>query len=56
MALFGLSPLFLTTIATKWFTDDLATLDPVKYMSFLAALTGTVHLAGALALKGLTVA
>lgn len=51
MALFGLSPLFLTTIATKWFTDDLATLDPVKYMSFLAALTGTVHLAGALALK-----
>ncbi len=52
MALFGLSPLFLTAIASSYFTNDSGDLNATKYMLFLATLTGFVYLIGTLSLNG----
>ncbi|KAK2467003.1 hypothetical protein APHAL10511_001261 [Amanita phalloides] len=54
MALFGLSPLFLTSIASKFFTDESGNLGATSYMLFLAVLTGSVYLVGAFTLNGPT--
>jgi hypothetical protein len=54
MTLFGLSPWFLTTIASAYFTDDSGHFNAMKYMLFLAALTVFVHLVGTFALNGPT--
>jgi hypothetical protein len=51
MGLFGLSPMFLTTIASAYFTDD-SGLRATKYMLFLATLTFFVHLIGTFTLNG----
>ncbi|KAF8636738.1 hypothetical protein AX17_003541 [Amanita inopinata Kibby_2008] len=51
MALFGLSPLFLTMIASRYFTDEVGDLNAVRYMIFLAVFSGFVHLLGAFALN-----
>ncbi|KAJ6547450.1 major facilitator superfamily domain-containing protein [Mycena capillaripes] len=48
MALFGLSPLFLSFVASSFFTDGSdASLDLVRFLAFLAILTGVVHIIGA---------
>lgn len=50
MALFGLSPLFLTSVASKWFTDHTTgLLHVVQFTAYLALISGLVHLFGALA-------
>ncbi|KAJ7774706.1 MFS general substrate transporter, partial [Mycena metata] len=52
MALFGLSPLFLSFLASTLFTDGAdESLDLVRFLVFLTALTGVVHLIGALNLR-----
>lgn len=49
MALFGLSPLLLSSIASTWFTDgDDASFNLARFLSFLAILSGVVHAIGAL--------
>ena len=49
MALFGLSPLFLTYVAVNWFTDHLTgVLEVVPFTARLAAAVGVVHIVGAL--------
>ncbi|TDL27362.1 MFS general substrate transporter [Rickenella mellea] len=50
MALFGLSPLFLSVLATTFFTND-EDLDVTRYVRFMAILAGTVHLVGAFNLR-----
>ncbi|KAJ3726085.1 major facilitator superfamily domain-containing protein [Lentinula raphanica] len=51
MSLFGLSPLFLSYIAGKFFSDPSAdSLDVTHFLQFLAIATGVVHLFGAYAL------
>ncbi|KAI0720940.1 major facilitator superfamily domain-containing protein [Cerioporus squamosus] len=47
MAIFGLSPLFLSLVATRLFTSD-QTLDIPGFFMFMALLTGTVHFGSAL--------
>ncbi|KAF6765100.1 MFS general substrate transporter [Ephemerocybe angulata] len=52
MALFGLSPLFLSVIASNWFTDPTTdTLNVTRFTAFLAVFCGSVYLLGALALR-----
>jgi len=52
MALFGLSPLFLSVIATNYFTDPITgLLDVSRYMTFLAFLTASVYTFSALILR-----
>jgi len=51
MALFGLSPLFLSVIASKFFTDPEIGLNVTEYLRFLSVLTGLVHLFGAFNIK-----
>lgn len=54
MALFGLSPLFLSVVASKYFTDpQTKTLDVSQFMLFLAILTTTVYLLGAVNLRNI---
>jgi hypothetical protein len=49
MALFGLSPLFLTHVATNRFTDRYTnTLHVVPFTAYLAVAAGVLHLIGAL--------
>ncbi|KAJ7219167.1 MFS general substrate transporter [Mycena pura] len=49
MALFGLSPLFLSFIASNFFAGrNDASLNVVGFLAFLAILTGVVHILGAL--------
>lgn len=51
LALFGLSPLFLTVLATNYFTDPITGLLNVsRYMTFLAFLTASVYTFSALVL------
>ncbi|KAA1474901.1 MFS general substrate transporter [Dentipellis sp. KUC8613] len=50
MALFGLSPLFLSFLA-KLFTDPTSGLDVTRFLTFLAILAGVVHVIGALVLQ-----
>ncbi|KAF9453242.1 MFS general substrate transporter [Macrolepiota fuliginosa MF-IS2] len=50
MALFGLSPLFLTSVASNWFTNRYTgVLQVVRFTAYLAVATGVVHLMGAVA-------
>lgn len=51
MALFGLSPLFLSLIATRFFTSEDSGLDITRFVSFMAILAGIVHVIGALNLR-----
>ncbi|KAJ7582909.1 MFS general substrate transporter [Mycena floridula] len=46
-ATFGLSPLALSLIASKFFTDSNKTLNVTAYLTFLAFLSGFTHLVGA---------
>ncbi len=49
MALFGLSPLFLTSVASSWFTNRYTgVFQVVQFTAYLAVVTGAVHLMGAL--------
>lgn len=47
MALYGLSPLFLTFLASTFFTDLSTGLDIPRFLNFLALTSGTIHLLGA---------
>ncbi|KAF8212358.1 MFS general substrate transporter, partial [Mycena galopus ATCC 62051] len=50
--LFGLSPLVLSFVASTFFTSDAdKSLDIVGFLTFIAILTGSVHIIGALALR-----
>jgi hypothetical protein len=51
MALFGLSPLFLSLIASEGFTSPTAGLDVTRFLKFVAMLTGSTHLIGAFTLR-----
>ncbi|KAJ7489823.1 MFS general substrate transporter [Mycena galericulata] len=52
MALFGLSPLLLSSVASTWFTDgDGESLNLVRFLAFLGLLCGVVHIIGALNLR-----
>ena len=52
MALFGLSPLFLSSIASSWFTNpETNALDVTKFTSFLAVLSAFVYLLGVYSLR-----
>lgn len=49
MALFGLSPLFLTYVAINWFTNHYTgTLQVVRFTACLSIVAGAVHIIGAL--------
>lgn len=48
MAIFGLSPLVLSLIATSFFTESAThSLNAVHFLTFMAILTGVVHFLGA---------
>ncbi|KAH7923524.1 MFS general substrate transporter [Leucogyrophana mollusca] len=47
MALFGLSPMFFSIVASRFFSDPDTGLDVTHYLQFLAVLCGIVHLVGA---------
>ncbi|KAI0343109.1 MFS general substrate transporter [Trametopsis cervina] len=51
MALFGSSPLFLTMIATRKFSDEAEKLDAARFLAFAAVLTAVTHLFGSFALR-----
>ena len=51
MALFGLSPLFLSLLASNYFTSDIDGLDVQSFVTFLAVLSGLVNLVGAINLR-----
>jgi len=51
MALFGLSPLFLTLIATNFFTSAQAGLDVAKFLTFLSVFVSSTHMIGAFTLR-----
>ncbi|KAH9934659.1 MFS general substrate transporter [Fomitopsis serialis] len=52
LAIFGLSPLFLSWIATEFFTPTDGVLDVTRFFTFMALLTGVVNFLGALILPG----
>ncbi|KAI0928599.1 hypothetical protein AcW2_004559 [Taiwanofungus camphoratus] len=52
LAIFGMSPLFFASIASKFFTENDTDLDVTRFFVFLAILTGIVNLFGALVLPG----
>ncbi|KAI6140801.1 MFS general substrate transporter [Pisolithus tinctorius] len=45
-ALFGLSPTFLSILATRYFSHPDTGLDVTQFLRFLAVLSGSVHLVG----------
>jgi hypothetical protein len=47
MALFGLSPLFLSLLASRYFTSPYTGLNVARFLSFLALASGVIHLVGA---------
>ncbi|KAI9446421.1 MFS general substrate transporter [Lactarius indigo] len=47
MTVFGLSPLFLSLLASTFFTDPSTGLDVPRFLNFLALTSGIVHLIGA---------
>ena len=51
MALFGLSPLFLSVMASEFFTNEETGLDVTHFVAFMAALAGIVHIIGAINLR-----
>ncbi|KAF5391265.1 hypothetical protein D9757_001985 [Collybiopsis confluens] len=51
MSMFGLSPLFLSYIASNIFSDpSTGTIDVTRFLQFLAVCTGVIHLFGAFTL------
>ncbi|KIK97493.1 hypothetical protein PAXRUDRAFT_220299 [Paxillus rubicundulus Ve08.2h10] len=50
MALFGLSPAFLSLLALRYFSSPGDELDVMRFLQFLAILCGCVHLLGGLTL------
>jgi hypothetical protein len=50
-ALFGLSPLFLSTIGTIFFPDAKDGLDAPRYLLFLAIFCGSINFVGAFGLR-----
>ncbi|KAI0831467.1 MFS general substrate transporter [Trametes gibbosa] len=44
MSIFGLSPFFLSVVASRYFTAPGQTLDAASFFAFMATLTGVVHL------------
>ncbi|THU92180.1 MFS general substrate transporter [Dendrothele bispora CBS 962.96] len=50
MALFGLSPLFLSSLASTFFTNSDSSLDIVSFLVFMTIFAGVSHLLGAVAL------
>lgn len=53
MCIFGLSPLFLTLIASTFFTNADSGLDVTSFLTFLAVITGLVYVLGAFILRAL---
>lgn len=51
MALFGLSPLFLSVLASNLFTDPGTGLNVTRFIKFHAIMTGCIHLLGAITLN-----
>lgn len=51
MALFGLSPLFLSVLASNFFSDPETGLDVTRFLKFHATISGCVHLIGAINLR-----
>jgi len=51
MTLFGLSPLFLSVLASRYFTDSSTGLDVTRFLLFLALTSGIIHLVGAFTLR-----
>ncbi|THH20349.1 hypothetical protein EW146_g962 [Bondarzewia mesenterica] len=51
MALFGLSPLFLSLVASRFFSDPATGLNVTKFLTFHAATAGLIHLIGAFNLR-----
>jgi hypothetical protein len=51
MTFFGLSPLFLSLLASRYFTDPITGLDVTHFMIFLAFASGITHLIGAFTLR-----
>ncbi|KAH8117341.1 MFS general substrate transporter [Phellopilus nigrolimitatus] len=51
MALFGLSPLFLSVIASTFFTSEESGLNVTQFVAFMAILAGVVHIIGAINLR-----
>lgn len=51
MAFFGLSPLFLSLLASRFFTDPTTGLNVTRFMFFLAFASGITHLIGAFTLR-----
>jgi len=51
MALFGLSPLFLSVLASSFFTDPETGLNVTRFLKFHAIVAGFIHLIGAVTLK-----
>ncbi|CCL98441.1 uncharacterized protein FIBRA_00438 [Fibroporia radiculosa] len=52
LAIFGMSPLFLSLVATKYFADSDAGVKVVPFFVFMSILTGTVNFFGGLILPG----
>jgi hypothetical protein len=50
MALFGLSPLFLSFLASSFFTNTDG-LDVTRFLKFMALFSGAIHLIGAIFLE-----
>jgi hypothetical protein len=48
---FGLSPLFLSLLASRYFTDPTTGLNATHFMIFLAFASGIIHLIGAFTLR-----
>lgn len=53
MCIFGLSPLFLSLIASTFFTNAHSGLDVTNFLTFLAVITGLVYVLGAFILRAL---
>lgn len=51
MTFFGLSPLFLSILASRYFTDPSTGLNVTHFMTFLAFASGITHLIGAFTLR-----
>jgi len=50
MTLFGLSPLFFSLLASRYFTDSSTGLNVTHFLTFLALASGITHLVGAFTL------
>lgn len=51
MTFFGLSPLFLSLLSSRYFTDPTTGLNVTRFMIFLALASGITHLIGAFTLR-----